>query len=145
MKKLIIAFLLLTGAVLGTAAQDKKKIDTTEVPAAVMTTFNSTFPNSSDMKWNKKDKHYMVSFTMNNSNHYAKIDQTGKVISKGMEIPLSQLPGPVTAGIQRDYPDYKIDKAFTVIENGTTNYKVSFEGKEDRKIVYDASGTRLKE
>ena len=145
MKKLIIAFLLLTGAVLGTAAQDKKKIDTTEVPAAVMTAFNSTFPNSSDMKWKKKDNHYMVSFTMNNSNHHAKIDQTGKVISKGMEIPLSQLPGPVTAGIQRDYPDYKIDKAFTVEENGTTNYKVSFEGKEDRKIVYDASGTRLKE
>ena len=145
MKKLIIAFLLLTGAVLGTAAQDKKKIDTTEVPAAVMSTFNSTFPNSSDMKWKKKDNHYLVSFTMSNSNHYAKIDQTGKVISKGMEIPLSQLPGPVTAGIQRDYPDYKIDKAFTLVENGTTNYKVSFEGKEDRKIVYDATGTRLKE
>lgn len=145
MKKLIIAFLLITGAVLGTAAQDKKKIDTTEVPAAVMTTFNSTFPNSSDMKWKKKDNFYMVSFTMNNSNHYAKMDQTGKVISRGMEIPLSQLPGPVTAGIQRDYPDYKIDKAFTVMENGTTNYKVSFEGKEDRKIVYDATGTRLKE
>lgn len=145
MKKSIIAFLLITGAVLGTAAQDKKKIDTTQVPAAVMTAFNSTFPNSSNTEWKMKDNHYMVSFTMNNSNHHAKIDQTGKVISRGMEIPASQLPGPVTTAIQRDYPDYKIDKAYTVTENGTTNYKVSFEGKEDRKIMYDATGTRVKE
>ncbi len=145
MKKVIIAFLLFAGAVLGAAAQDKKKIDTTEVPAAVMTSFNSTFPNSSAVEWKKKDNRYMVSFTMNNSNHYAKLDQSGKVISRGMEIEVSQLPGPVTQGIQRDYPDYKVDKAFTVNENGTINYKVSFEGKEDRKIWYDAAGTRLKE
>ena len=145
MKKMIIAFLLLTGAVLGTAAQDKKKVDSTEVPAAVLSTFNSTFPNSSNVQWKKKDNHYMAAFTMNNSNHHAKIDQAGKVISRGMEIPLSQLPAPVTAGVQRDYPDYKIEKAATVIENGTTNYKISFEGKEDRKVIYDAAGTRLKE
>lgn len=145
MKKTIIAFLLITGAVLGTAAQDKNKVDTAQVPAAVKTAFSTTFPNSSDMEWMKKDNHYKVAFMMNNSKHYAKFDESGKVMSRGMEIPVSQLPAPVSAAIQKDYPNYKVEKAYTEIENGTTNYKVSFEGKEDRKIMYDATGTRLKE
>lgn len=145
MKKTIIAFLLLTGAVLGAAAQDKEKIDTTQVPSAVKTAFNSNFPNSNDVEWKRKENHYKASFTMNNSKHHVKIDENGRIVSRGMEIPESQLPGPVASAIKRDYPGYKIDKAYTETENGSTKYKVSFEGKEDRKIMYDASGTRLKE
>lgn len=145
MKRAIIALLLLTGAALGVAAQDKKTIDSAQVPAVVKTTFHTTFPGSSNTEWKMKDNKYMVAFKINSTDHYAKLDSTGKIISRGMEIPASQLPGAVATAVKRDYPDYKIDKAFTVMEDGTTNYKVSFQGKEDRKIVYDAAGTRLKE
>ena len=82
---------------------------------------------------------------MNNTDHYAKLDSTGNIVASGMEIPVSQLPTAVSAGVKRDYSDSKIDKAFTVTENGTTNYKISFQDKENKKVIYDSSGTRLKE
>jgi len=147
MKKIISAFLFLTMSALGAVAQDKGtvKIDTTQVPVVVKTTFNSTFPNSSNVEWKKKNSNYAVSFTMNDIAHHAKLDSTGKIIMRGKVIPISELPAAVTTAVQKDYPDYKISKVFAVMENDITSYKISFDRMGDQKVVYDANGTRLKE
>jgi hypothetical protein len=149
MKKIAMAFLLVAGAALGAAAQNTGskgiEIKSSEVPRAVMSSFNSSFSNARDADWKKKDDGYMVSFEVNNVDHHAKLDASGKVIMKGNEIRMAELPAAIKASIGKDYPRYRIEDIYTMVEGETTTYKVELDGAEDRKVVYSADGQMLKD
>lgn len=145
MKKTILAFLLVAGITLGVKAQDKKKekISSTDVPAAVQTSFSSNFANATDVEWKKKDADYKVSFELNDVDHHAMFSSTGTLISQGQKIQEAEIPAAVITALKKDHPDYKIDDAYTIVKDGTTSYKIKLDGTPDLKVMYSADGTKI--
>ena len=147
MKKTILAFLLMAGITLGVKAQEEKKekISDAEVPQAVQTAFSSTFANATDVEWKKKDMDYKVSFKLNNAEQHAMFDSSGTLLSQGQKIQESDLPAAVASAIKRDHPDHRVGEVYTVVKDGTTNYKVELNGSPDLKVKYSADGTKLED
>lgn len=154
MKKTILALLFLTGITLGVKAQDQKtthqkkekdKVSTTEVPAAVQTSFSSNFSNATDVEWKKKDADYKVSFEINDVDHYAMFSSTGTLIWKGEEIQEAAIPPAIITALKKDHPNHKIDDAYTIVKDGVTSYKISLDGNPDLKVKYSADGTKVQD
>ena len=152
MKKTILAFLLMAGVTLGVKAQDQKtqdqkkeKVSSTEVPAAVQTSFSSNFANATDVEWKKKDADYKVSFEINDVDHHAMFTSTGTLIWKGEEIQEAAIPAAVMTALKKDHPNHRIDDAYTIVKDGTTSYKISLDGNPDLKVKYSADGTKIQD
>ena len=154
MKKTILAFLLMAGVTLGVKAQDqntqdqkkeKEKISSTEVPAAVQTSFSSNFANATDVEWKKKDADYKVSFEINDVDHHAMFSSTGTLLWKGEEIQEAAIPAAVMTALKKDHPNHRIDDAYTIVKDGTTSYKISLDGNPDLKVKYSADGTKVQD
>lgn len=154
LKKTIMAFLLITGLTLGVKAQDQKttdqkkeknKISSTEVPAAVQTSFSSTFANATDVHWKKKDADYKVSFEVNDVDHHAMFSSTGTLIWKGEQIQEAAIPPAIITALKKDHPNHRIDNAYTIVKDGTTSYKISLDGNPDLKVKYSADGTKVQD
>lgn len=141
MKKIIMAFLFMTGVALGVRAQDKKmEIDKKDVPQAVMDGFTRKFADARDVEWKKKGDDYKVTFEIGNTDHYAMINSSGTIVYEGKEIPKSQLPAEIKNAIKKDYPNLRIDDVYTVEKNGNTSYRVKLDGSPDRKVTYSSAG-----
>lgn len=147
MKRVILNCLVIAGLTLGVNAQDIRKVEISsrDVPKAVMSKFNSTFPKASDVEWKKKGNDYKVSFEMNRIDHHATFNNTGVLQERGKEIRAAQLPSSIRAAVKRDHPKHKIDDVHTMLKGGVTNYKVSLDGTPDRKVIYSATGKALKD
>lgn len=140
----------MAGVTLGVKAQDQKsqnqkkeKVSSTEVPAAVQTSFSSNFANATDVEWKKKDTDYKVSFEVNDVDNHAMFSSTGTLLWKGEEIQESAIPPAVITALKKDHPDYKIDDAYTIVKDGTTSYKIKLDGTPDVKVMYSADGTKI--
>jgi len=147
MKRIILICLFMTGATLRVSAQhiQKVEISSRDVPQAVLSKFNSTFPKASDVEWKKKGNEYYVSFDMSRVDHHATFSSSGVLLERGREIRVSQLPSAIRAVVKRDHPKHKIDEVHTMVKGGVTNYKVSLDGVPDRKVIYSAAGKVLKD
>ena len=128
-----------------TADQKKEpqKVSSTEVPAAVQTSFSSNFANATDVVWKKKDADYKVSFEVNDVDNHAMFSSTGTLLWKGEEIQESAIPPAIITALKKDHPNYKIDDAYTIVKDGTTSYKIKLDGTPDIKVVYSADGTKI--
>src|SRR5690554_4177739 len=141
MKKSVICLfsLMIVGA--GTAfAQD---IPHSEVPAAVMKSFNEKFPKASDVEWERHGDSYEVDFDMGLFNdHDAWFDASGNITRHKEEISKSDLPKAVANAISAQYPEFRIDDVDKITEGGKVSYKVELEkGQEDRKVYFSEDGT----
>lgn len=141
MKKQIINLLALMMITTGTVfAQD---IPQSEVPEAVMKSFNQKFPKASDVEWERKGDLFEVDFDMNFfADHDARFDASGNLIRHKEEIAKKDLPKAVASAISSQFSEYRIDDVDRITENGKTTYKVELEkGSEDRKVVFSEDGS----
>ncbi|WP_166436992.1 PepSY-like domain-containing protein [Niastella caeni] len=150
MKKIIFAGLLTTGLMMGAFAQDTKQdkqdnLKEKDVPTAIQTSFKAEFPNATDVEWKMKEGKYKVEFEMNDIDHFASYDASGKVMSKGMKIRTSELPAAVATSVKGAYADRSIDEVYRVDKDGAVFYKVKLSGNPDTKIMYSADGQEVKD
>jgi hypothetical protein len=143
MKKILFAYLLTTGIMLGAYAQDKVKEK--DVPAAVQTSFKSEFPNAKDVDWKMKEGKYKVQFEVNGLDHIASFGADGKLMSRGMKIRASELPAAIATSVKSSYADRSIDDVYRVDKNGAAYYLVKLNGDPETKILYAADGQVAKE
>jgi hypothetical protein len=143
MKKLLFATLLTTGLVLGASAQDD--IKEKDVPSPVQTSFKSEFPNAKDVEWKLKDGTYKVKFEVGSVDQIASFDASGKRLSKGIKIRISELPAAISSAVKTAYADRTIDEAYTLEKDGATQYMVKLNGSPETKLVYSADGQLVKE
>lgn len=116
------------------------------VPEQVRNSFNSSFTQATDVEWKEKDDSYYAKFEMNNTEQYVEYNPDGTMEERGREIPVAQLPLPVTNAISQQYANRTIEKAKMVEKDGQTMYKVKLEGDdEDLKVAFDGDGTVVKE
>ncbi len=138
MKTILLSLVALSAGFLS-CSQD---IPANQVPSVVQNTFQSKFPNPTDVEWEKKDGFYEVEFDVNKIDHKAHIDPAGKMIMFKMEIRKDELPAAVATVVSQEYKDYDIDDADKLEKDGTTYYQVELDakGKEDKLLVFTLDG-----
>lgn len=132
MKNVLIAFLMGAGF-LGSCAQD---IPQREVPSVVLNAFLTGYPKASDVEWELQGKVYNVEFEIGNVDHEAWYDASGKLLKHKEEVRISELPMPVLDVVKKDFPDYKLDDADKVDEDGKTFYVIELDGSPNDRIIH---------
>jgi len=133
---------------LGANAQDdrqrSKDIKESEVPQAVVETFNQEFASAKDVEWEQKGDMYKAEFDLGDEEKEARFDQAGKLKMTKTEIEKEALPEKVRATLDKDYAGYKIDDVYKVEAKNKTFYKVETkkDGKKE-KFVFDDSGKKI--
>ncbi len=127
---------------MGTAlfAQD---IPESQVPSVVLNTFKQQFPKASDVEWEKKGDHYNVDFEIGFFTDYeAWFDATGNMLKYETEISESDLPKAVKQAISSQYPDFRIDDADKIVQDGNETFLVEIEkGNEEKHLTFSANGS----
>jgi len=125
-----------------TAMASAQDIPTDKVPSVVLNTFKKEFPKANDIEWELQGDRYNVEFEIGWDNDYeAWFTNSGKLIKYTIEISQRDLPINVLNAIKNQYPDYHIDDAEKIIENGIDTYSVELEkGKEELDLIFTKNG-----
>jgi hypothetical protein len=132
---MLVAALFVSGTVSG---QD---IPAAEVPAAVVKTFNTRFPATTGLEWERKGELYEAEFHVNRVDHKALLDANGKLLKFKKDIRSTDLPPAVRNTIQTQYKNFKIDDTDKVESAGVIYYQVELDGEpHDQKVVFREDG-----
>lgn len=115
--------------------------DNTEVSAAVLASFNSSFKNASEVSWKTTGNNiYKADFSLNGQYVTAYYDATANLIAVTRNISSFQLPVTLQAKLKASYEDYWISDLFELSDDNGTHYYVTIEDG-DSKITLKSSGT----
>ncbi len=130
----------IAGFALQAQAQD---VNNKNVPAAVITAFNSNHSGVTDVEWKKDGANYEVSYDLpNKKDIYITYDASGKLIRTKEEISDKDLPSAIMAYIQKNYDEDEARNAFKVTDaDGTLTYKVKMKGDH---LIFDSNGAHIK-
>jgi len=145
MKKQLCTIFLAAGLALGVYAQDETTVQDRDLPAGIQTSFKSQFADANGAEWKMKDGKYKVNFKRNGVKNMASFDETGNLLSKGVEIKENELPAAITTAVSTGYADRKIDEIYRVETNGTTSYMVKLKGDPKTKLMYSEDGQIIKD
>lgn len=144
MKKQLCTLFLVAGMALGIHAQETKVQDR-DLPAGIQTSFKSQFSDANGADWKMKDGKYKVHFKRNGVKNMAAFDESGALLSKGVEIKEAELPAAIISAISTGYSDRRIDDIYKVEKDGATSYLVKLKGDPETKLMYSADGQIIKE
>lgn len=112
------------------------------VPAAVKTAFERSFPNTTVKKWDKEDEDFEANFSKDGKTMSATFDATGILKETETDINVSELPAPVADYIKANYKDAVIKEAALIEKGQEKMYEAEIEGKD---LLFDATGNFLKQ
>ena len=131
------AILFLTCVLLSTATgcTSEPKADT---PEAVITKFNSLYPNTSNVTWEKEDTLYEATFTVDTIEKSVAFYPSGEVHVMETEIRPDQLPQAIKDYIAQQPGGKAITGAtLMVYVDGTTQYEAEVDNKD---YLFDTMG-----
>lgn len=140
MKKLIAVLVLTAGISAVAAAQ---KIAEANVPAAVVSKFNSTFTNSSDVSWELDYDNYVATFRNNKVDVEVTFNKDGKWISTETPVSHSALPASVKSCLTRQFDIYKENDIEKVDSPQGTRYTIDLESNSMNYSVVIADNGEL--
>jgi len=114
-----------------------------ELPSLVQNGLKTQFPTATDVEWEKNGNLFEAEFDINQTDHTALLDGTGKIVMHKQDIEATQLPEPVAKALRTNFSGYQIDDLEQVEKNGQTLYQVELEKNFglDQKKVFSADGT----
>ncbi len=137
MKKLTIVCCLLVGTY-----AFAQKVATSKVPAAVISTFNKSYPGIKDAKWEKEKANYEANFRQDNKKMAALYDANGALMETETGIEVSTLPAGAKEYLTKNCKGDKVKEAARlVMANGDINYEAEVKGMD---LIFDAKGTFIK-
>lgn len=131
--KLSILVMLLSGFASVLIAQD---IPQANVPSVVLNTFQSKFPNATDVDWELEEGVYKVEFKIGKRGHDLWIDKSGKIKKQKEDFPKSQLPAAISEKLKSDFSAYKIDDVDKIEQDGKVLYKVELDSPTGERDVW---------
>ena len=144
MKSIIITVAVIVVSMNVASAQ---KVKESEVPKAVVTSFQTHFKGAKAEGWDKeKNGEYEAEFKMNKVEMSANFSAEGVLMETETEIAPSVLPKAATEYITKNYAGSKIEEAAKITDSAN---KVTYEaevkhGKEEFELLFDASGNFTK-
>ncbi len=110
-----------------------------EVPAAVLSKFNSMYPDVKKVKWEKEDTRYVADFDLHGVETEILFFEDGNLFMTESEIPVSELPILVRRYFEQNMPGKKISEASKLV---TVEGIVSYEAEvEDVDYIFDGAGS----
>ena len=128
-----------------------EEVGKNQVPKAVLETFEKSYPNAKDVKFEKETfegkKAYEVEYKDNGKEYEVMYSTDGVLVQKEEELDVKLLPETVTHAIKKEHPKAKIEEAEKLMKpDGTlTGYEVEIKaGKKKLELEVDATGKILK-
>ena len=124
-----------------------QKVKESEVPKAVVTSFQTHFKGAKAEGWDKeKNGEYEAEFKMNKVEMSANFSADGTLMETETEIATNTLPKAATEYITKNYPGTKVEEAAKIVNSkGVTVYEAEVKkGKEEIELIFDASGNFTK-
>ena len=143
-------FLVLLSTVVLTSCEKEDDIRLSDVPVAVMNTFEQKFPNVGYTEWEKKKGYYVADFWQEGIDTQVWIDSNAewRMTELDFGVNIQLLPEPVRNAFQTSkYARWRVDDIDKYERYDRTFYLIEIEtkGEKDRDIYYDESGVLLKD
>lgn len=111
-----------------TSCDDDDDLSTSEVPSAVLTTFNLMYSDAVSTKWEKDTNYYKAEFYNSAGNEVdAWFIADGTWIRSETDILPADLPQAVQNYVATNYPDYYIDDAEYIQTTSSSYYLLELE------------------
>ncbi len=143
MKKYVIYSFVFFFGVFSLPAQDLYE---SEVPSVILNNFQSTFPDASDVEWEKKEDQYEVEFEIGYwfDDHVAWYDSEGKLLRHQQEISKKDIPESVYKNIKKDYKWYVITDTKRITQGEEITYRVELRSFiKEWEVLYSETGEVL--
>ncbi len=120
-----------------------QKTKESDVPKAILETFNSNFKDAKVVSWDKeKDGGYEAEFGYNGAETSATFSADGKLMETEQEIEKSVLPSEITAYVSKNYAGKNISEVSKITTaEGTIMYEVEIDKKD---LMFDEKGNFIK-
>ncbi|MGB8190586.1 MAG: PepSY-like domain-containing protein [Chitinophagaceae bacterium] len=148
-----------------TTTPDAVATNTVDVPAATRTSFETKYPNASNVRWNRytpatdrtamdasdwnynlDTNDYEVMFNWDGADYYAWYDDGNWIRASTRVADNSKLPAAVNSAIQSKYAGYEIVEIDKEHDKDRTTYEVELKKGEDKmKVHVDENGKIVKE
>lgn len=128
MKVLLVAIT----AVLSIINTKASASDDTQVSAAVLASFNSSFKNVSEVAWKNAGNFYKADFAMNSQYVTAYYDATATLVAVTRNISSFQLPVTLQTNLKKSYEAYWISDLFELSDDNGTAYYVTVENGDSK-------------
>jgi uncharacterized membrane protein YkoI len=145
MKSTIITAAIIVLSMHNASAQ---KLKETEVPKAVLTSFQTHFKGAKADEWEKeKSGEYEAEFKMNKIEMSANFSTDGTLQETEQEIAPSALPKAITDYITKNYAGSKIQEAAKIIHaSGKITYEAELKkDKQEMELLFDETGHFIRE
>ncbi|HUC82904.1 MAG TPA: hypothetical protein VMR70_18495 [Flavisolibacter sp.] len=106
--------------------------DDVTVSAAVMSTFQSSFKNASEVSWKITENYSKADFVMNSQHVSAFFDLTGNLVAVTRNINSFQLPISLQTKLRNSYGEYWISDLFELSDDNGTTYYVTVENGDSK-------------
>ena len=123
MKLLLVAIT----AVLSLTNMKASASDDIQVSAAVLTSFNASFRNVSEVEWKTAGNYYKADFTMNGQYVTAYYDAAANLMAVTRNVTSLQLPVTLQTALKKGYDAYWISDLFELSDDNGTAYYVTVE------------------
>lgn len=112
------------------------------VPEKVQRIFTEKYPTAQEVKWNKENADFEVSFDLDDKDVSIVYDANGKEKEVEMEIQKSELPQAVLGYLEEHQKGKKIKETAKITDaNGKVSFEVEIKGKD---LMFDEQGNLLK-
>lgn len=138
MKNSILACL----ALLFTSFTIAQRVSEKDVPKIVKSTFLISYPDQTNVQWEKEKENYEASFTIGKTSHAMLLDSDGNIIETEEEISVKKLPAKALAYIQKSYKNKKIKEAAIIRDaHGIVTFEAQVTSID---LIFDKQGTYIK-
>ena len=143
-------FLALFGAVVLTSCDKKDDIRISDVPSAVMNSFDANFPNASRAEWEKKSGCIVADFWQDGMDMSAWYNPNGEwlMTESDLGVNLSVLPQAVQDAFKSSqYANWHVDDIDKYERPNDVFYLIEIEtkGESDRDLFFAPDGSLLKD
>lgn len=113
-----------------------------DIPDIVKSTFLISYPNQTNVKWEKEKGNYEANFIIGKTQHAALLDSNGSILETEEEISVKKLPLKALAYIQKTYKNKKITEAARITDaHGVITFEAQVTSID---LIFDKQGTYIK-
>jgi antitoxin component YwqK of YwqJK toxin-antitoxin module len=114
-----------------------------EIPAVAKSSFHKAHPVATNIKYEKEDGNYEVSFIENAQKMSVVINSNGKILETEIELKVSELPTTIQSYMKEHYKNSPLKGAAKITKpDGSINYEAAIKGKD---VIFDVTGKFIKE